>query len=110
MKLDADWEDTIVSLILNSETNAGISDKEIHAALAKTEDLCKAYKGQTTLPMRIANVLIDMQSSLIIYSDRHRQHLNNEEMAEKIFRAALDLASIARNMTSDQIERSSGVV
>lgn len=99
MNIEKYWEDAVTRLTIEARTNAGISKKDTERALEYTRRLRNKYKGEQSLPMNIVNILIDLQSSLITSGDRHANELKNSDMAKLIYSTALELSSIARDMT-----------
>ncbi|KMN37565.1 hypothetical protein VI26_02750 [Chromobacterium sp. LK1] len=96
---DQIWIDDITTLILNARSNAGITDTEIKQAINSTNQLIAKYKGTASLPMEIVNVLIDMQASLITSADWHKNEKKQIAMSENIYKTALLLSNLARDIT-----------
>lgn len=97
--IDKTWIDNITILILNARSRAGITDIEINQAISSTDQLIKKYKGTKSLPMEIVNILIDMQASLITSADWHKNEQNQAAMSETIYKTALLLSDLARDIT-----------
>ena len=97
--IDEVWIDHITTLILNARSNTGITDIEINQAISSTNQLITNYKGKKYLPMAIVNVLIDMQASLITSADWHKNEKKQAAMSEAIYKTALLLSALAREIT-----------
>ncbi|UGA36249.1 hypothetical protein JOS77_17490 [Chromobacterium haemolyticum] len=97
--IDEVWIDDITTLILNARSNTGITEIEINQAISSTDQLVKKYKGTKSLPMEIVNILIDMQASLITSADWHKNEKNQVAMSETIYKTALLLSDLARDIT-----------
>lgn len=99
-KTDKDSIDCVVNLMLEARTNAGISKDTAIAATEGMSKLRSKYRTLPSIPTEIANMLIDMQASLLTSAERHKSDLANVAMANTIFEIALRLSDIAREMTS----------
>ncbi|AXT45172.1 MULTISPECIES: hypothetical protein [Chromobacterium] len=97
--IDEVWVDLISTLILKARSSAGITDIEINQAISSTNQLITKYKGKKSLPMAIVNILIDMQASLITSADWHKNEKKQTAMSETIYKTALILSDLARDIT-----------
>lgn len=83
-----------LALHLAACSTTGVSDEQISKAAEALRKVADAYADSASLPKSLVNVLIDMTSALMSTADRH-----GEDMQQKIYLAADELADIAREMT-----------
>lgn len=77
-------------------SNKGLDDIAFQEVCESLKELGPLFRKNNSVPLDVANIFIDMYSSIESSADRHPP-----EMREKILLVADTLASIAREMTCE---------
>lgn len=80
-------------------SNKGFDDIAFQEVCESLKELGPLFRESNSVPLDVANIFIDMYSSIESSADRH-----SPEMREKILLAADALADIAREITCESID------
>jgi hypothetical protein len=78
-----------------TRSNEGLDEEKFKKVCGLLYDLKSQFQQDGTVPLDVANIFVDLYSSIESSAYRH-----NEEMKQKILYSADQLACIARDVTS----------
>jgi len=95
MNKDKEFVEAFLDFDETTRSNEGLNEKKFKRVCDLLHDLKHQFKKNNSVPLDVANVFVDLYSSIESSAYRH-----NPDMKQKILYAADQLADIARDVTS----------